>query len=87
VSDQKPTTCRILRYRGKQGLMAMRAAIVTADVDTLDPRGVESGEVPALTDDQHVHLWVFTPGALGGFAEYNVGPGDEPGQWSWPPRA
>ncbi|MFI7072035.1 hypothetical protein [Micromonospora sediminicola] len=82
----KPTTGRIVRYRGKQGLNAMRAAIVTADVDTLDPRGVEAGEVPALDSDQHVHLWVFTPGAKGGFAEFNVAPGDEPGQWSWPPR-
>jgi hypothetical protein len=89
----KPTTGRILRYRGKQGLCAMRAAIVTADVTTLDPRGVESGEVPALTDDMHVHLWVFTPGALGGFPEYDVPfgavvPGDiPPGTWSWPPRS
>jgi hypothetical protein len=82
----KPTTGRILRYRGKQGLLAMRAAIVTADVETLDPRGVDSGEVPALDSDEHVHLWVFTPGEKGGFAEFNVAQGDEPGQWSWPPR-
>jgi hypothetical protein len=82
----KPTTGRILRYRGKHGLYAMRAAIVTADVTTLDPRGVEAGHVPALDSDEHVHLWVFTPGDRGGFAEFNVGPGDGPGQWSWPPR-
>lgn len=83
----KPTTGRILRYRGKIGYQAMRAAIVTADVHTLDPRGVEAGDVPALDSDEHVHLWVFTPGESGGgFTEYNVGPGDEPGQWSWPPR-
>lgn len=78
---------RILRYRGKLGLHAMRAAIVTCDVETLDPRSVESGDIPGLDSDEHVHLWVFTPGEKGGFAEYNVGPGDEPGQWSWPPRA
>ncbi|WP_330438830.1 hypothetical protein OHB44_28065 [Micromonospora sp. NBC_00821] len=82
----KPSTGRIVRYRGKQGLLAMRAAIVTADVETLDPRGVAADEVPALDSDQHVHLWVFTPSEKGGFAEFNVAPGDEPGQWSWPPR-
>lgn len=83
----KPTTGRILRYRGRQGFNAVRAAIVTADVDTLDPRGVEAGVIPALDDDEHVHLWVFTPGEKGGFTEYNIGPGDGPGQWSWPPRS
>jgi len=83
----KPTTGRILRYRGKQGFNAIRAAIVTADVETLDPRGVEAGAIPSLDSDEHVHLWVFTPGAAGGFHEYNVGPGDGPGQWLWPPRS
>lgn len=95
----KPTTGRILRYRGKQGLLAMRAAIVTADVDTLDPRGVESGDIPGLDSDEHVHLWVFTPGEKGGFTEYNVPKGEAaggqeptggtipPGTWCWPPRA
>lgn len=82
----KPTTGRIVRYRGNQGHNAIRAAVVTADVHTLDPRGVESGAVPALTSDEHVHLWVFTPGGSAGFAEHNVGPGDGPGEWSWPPR-
>lgn len=84
--SMKPTTGRILRYRGKQGFHAMRAAIVTADVHTLDPRGVESGNGAGLDSDEHVHLWVFTPGESGGFTEYNVGPGNEAGQWSWPPR-
>lgn len=90
---QKPTTGRILRYRGKQGFLAMRAAIVTCDVETLDPRGVESGAIPGLDSDEHVHLWVFTPGESGGFTEYNVPPGEPgddgmipPGSWAWPPR-
>lgn len=92
----QPTLGRIVHYRGKQGLHAMRAAIVTADVRSLDPRGVEAGLIPALTDDMHVHLWVFTPGESGGFTEYNVPcgephenqPGQElpPGSWGWPPR-
>jgi len=82
-----PTLGRILHYRGKQGFNAMRAAIVTATVDSLDPRGVEGGHVPALDSPLHVHLWVYTPSDAGGFAEYNVPPGDGPGRWSWPPRA
>lgn len=94
----RPTLGRIVHYRGKQGLLAPRAAIVTATVDSLDPRGVASGEVPALDSAEHVHLWVFTPGDKGGFAEYNVprgaAPAGEaetahyipPGTWCWPPR-
>lgn len=66
------------------GLHAVRAAIVTADVTTLDPEGVKVGAVPALDDASHVHLWVFTPGQLGGFHEFNVAPGDTPGTWHWP---
>jgi hypothetical protein len=82
-----PITGDIVRYRGKHGLQAMRAAIVTADVRTLDPRGVESGDVPALDSPKHVHLWVYTPGESGGFTEYNIGPGDGPGEWSPQPTA
>ncbi len=94
----RPTFGRIVHYRGKQGLMAPRAAMVTADVDSLDPRGVESGEVPALDSPEHVHLWVFTPSAAGGFPEFNVPRGEPaageqpsaktipPGTWCWPPR-
>ncbi|MEU6783397.1 hypothetical protein ABZ912_29735 [Nonomuraea angiospora] len=83
---ERPVTGRIVRYRGKQGLHAVRAAIVTADVETLDPEGVRLGAVPPLDSAFHVHLWVFTPGAVGGFHEYNVSPGGEPGTWHWPAR-
>jgi hypothetical protein len=82
----RPTLGRIVHYRGKQGYQAPRCAIVTGTVDSLDPRGVESGAVPALDSDQHVHLWVFTPGEVG-FPEYNIGPGTSPGEWSWLPAA
>lgn len=81
----KPTLGRIVHYRGKQGLHAMRAAIVTATVDTLDSRGVEAGQVPPLSSDQHVHLWVFTPAAAGvnagtgGFPEFDVPRGEPDG--------
>ncbi|MFI9553712.1 hypothetical protein [Nonomuraea endophytica] len=84
---ERPSTGRILRYRGKRGLHAIRAAIVTADIETLDPAGVHLGAVPPLDSARHVHLWVFTPGEQGGFHEYNVPQGDEPGCWYWPPRA
>lgn len=83
----------VVLYRGKQGLLAPRCAIVTATVESLDPRGVDSGEVPAITDDDHAHLWVFTPGEKGGFAEFDVPFGGAesvgeipPGAWCWPPR-
>lgn len=95
---QKPSLGQIVHYRGKQGLLAPRAAMVTADTASLDPRGVEAGEVPALDSDEHVHLWVFTPEEKGGFAEFNVPRGEAPdgepasagtippGSWCWPPR-
>ncbi|MEU7855274.1 hypothetical protein [Nonomuraea sp. NPDC049141] len=86
ASDRLPMTCGIVRYRGKHGLHAVRAAIVTADVHTLDPEGVIIGAVPALDSPEHVHLLVFTPGAKGFFEEFNVPPGDEPGTWHWPER-
>ncbi|MEU7590669.1 hypothetical protein AB0A95_30810 [Micromonospora sp. NPDC049230] len=95
---QQPTLGRIVHYRGKQGRLAPRAAIVTGTIDSLDPSGIEAGDVPALDSPEHVHLWVFTPGTSGGFAEFNVPPGDgsdhtdstvgtiPPGTWCWPPR-
>jgi hypothetical protein len=91
MTDPKPTIGRIVQYRGKQGYQALRAAIVNATVDTLDPRGIEAGDVPALDSDEHVHLWVFSPGERGGFPEYNVRrdePGMcRPGTWQWPTRS
>lgn len=93
----KPTLGRIVHYRGKQGRQAMRAAIVTGTVDSITSDGIESGDVPALDSEDHVHLWVFTPGSSGGFPEFNVLCGEPhesqrdqeipPGTWGWPPRA
>lgn len=92
----KPTLGRIVHYRGKQGRLSMRAAIVTGTVDSVTSDGIESGDVPGFDSDEHVHLWVFTPGASGGFPEFNVPlgepgehqPGQEipPGSWCWPKR-
>ncbi len=87
-----PGLGRILHYRGKLGLQTMRAAIVTATAETLDPAGVEAGTVEPITDASHVHLWVWSPSAdnpNGGFPEFDVpfGGGDleiPPGTWRWP---
>jgi len=82
----KPTLGRIVHYRGKIGRQAMRAAIVTGTQDSVTLDGIAAGDVPPLDSAMHVHLWVFTPGASGGFPEYNVAPGAGAGQWCWPPR-
>ena len=89
---QRPSLGRIVHYRGKFGIQAMRAAVVTADTDSLDVSASRAGAVPTLTDEYHVHLWVFTPAAAGpnaatgGFPEFDVPYGDGPGEWHWPPR-
>lgn len=83
----------VVLYRGKQGLQTMRAAVVTADATSLDPRGVEAGLVQPLDSPTHVHLWVYTPAAVpgGGFPEFNIplGEPDADGQippGTWCPR-
>lgn len=87
------TAGRIVMYRGKYGYQALRPAMVVCTTDTLDPRGVQSGEVQALTDENHVHLQVFTPSEKGMFFEQNIPywPGDVKetpvGHWTWPARA
>ncbi len=65
----------------------------TGRITETTPGCIVGGQVPALDGDQHVHLWVFTPGTSGGFVEFNVpvGEPDEtgaipPGTWCWPPR-
>ncbi len=78
-------------YRGKQGYQALRAAVISCTVDTLDPRGVEQGAIPPLTDETRVHLNVFTPSNLMMFVEYDVpqaeGEDPGPGEWAWPKRS
>jgi hypothetical protein len=91
-----PITPALVAYRGMLGHQAVRAAVVTANAHTLDPRGVESGQVPSLTSDDRVHLWVFTPSAAGGWPEWDVPMADvphtigdqlQPGHWAltWSP--
>jgi hypothetical protein len=60
----KPTLGRIVIYRSRTGDYDV-PAIVTATQDSLNPKGVELGHVPALSSDAHVHLTVLTPGKPG----------------------
>lgn len=57
----KPSIGRVVWYRSRTGKYTV-PAIVTATTETLAPEGVEAGLIPALTDEQHVHLTVFSPG-------------------------
>jgi hypothetical protein len=60
-------------------------AIVTANADTLDMRGLIRGDVPALTGEEHVHLHVLSCGAMTAYQEHNVPYSREerPGTWGW----
>lgn len=60
----RPTIGRIVIYRSRTGAYEV-PAIVSATVDTLYRPAVEDGHVPDLTDDDHVHLAVLTPGLSG----------------------
>lgn len=68
----------------------MRAALISCTVDSLELAGMVEGTIPSLTDQDHVHLHVFTPSAMGFFVEYNVpkATGNElaPGEWDWMPH-
>lgn len=55
---------RVVIYRSRTGRYDV-PAIVTATEATLDPDGVASGGVPALSSPDHVHLTVLTPGMPG----------------------
>jgi hypothetical protein len=81
-----PTVGRVVHYRAKTRGYTL-PAIVTATADSLDPKGVELGHVPALSSATHVHLHVMTPGAQVQYQEFDVTQGDGPGTWNWPPRA
>lgn len=59
-----PTIGRIVIYRSRTGVYSV-PAIITATVDTLYQPNVEAGLIAGLTDENHVHLTVFTPGQPG----------------------
>jgi hypothetical protein len=60
----RPTIGRIVTFRSRTGDYDV-PAIVTATKETLNPKGVEAGHVPALSSTRRVHLTVFTPGRPG----------------------
>lgn len=59
-----PSIGRIVIYRSRTGDYDC-PAIVTATAETLNPKGVELGHIPALSSDEHIHLTVFTAGKPG----------------------
>lgn len=65
------TITRAVVYRSKTGAYDL-PAVVTATVDTIDPKGVSLGHVPELTGPSRVHLTVFTCGKQGTAREGNV---------------
>lgn len=72
--EQRPSIGRIVTYRSRTGDYDC-PAIVTATVETLNPKGVEAGNIPALSGPDHVHLTVFTagfPGKRGDAADFEV---------------
>lgn len=86
----KPTIGRIVHYRSKTGNYTMPAMIV-ATKDSLWQEGVDKGDVPAITDKNHVHLLCYTTGKNIQYQEFDVpmvaGPREaEPGTWWWPER-
>lgn len=60
----KPTIGRVVIYRSRTGVYSV-PAIITATTDTLYQPNVDAGLMDGLTDDNHVHLTVLTPGRPG----------------------
>lgn len=87
----KPTLGRTVWYRGNQGYLAMRAAIVVCTTKELIAESVLAGSIQPLSSDLNVHLHVLTPSVAGFFTEFDVPmgkPGEDgmipPGTWCWP---
>lgn len=55
---------RVVHYRSRTGNYTL-AALVTATGETLHRPGVDAGFVADLTNLEHVHLQVFSPGRPG----------------------
>lgn len=60
----KPTIGRIVTYRSRTGDYDV-PAIITTTQETLNPKGVELGHIPALSGSMNVHLTCFTAGKPG----------------------
>lgn len=80
----KPRLGEVVTYRGRTGEYVL-PAIVTANVETLNRRGVIRGHVPDITGEDHVHLNVQTCGEQLAYQEHDVPFSREPipGTWAW----
>lgn len=69
-----PQLGTIVIYRSRTGDYDV-PAIVTANTESLDAKGVEAGHIPALSSYDRVHLTVFTagkPGLRSGATDFKV---------------
>jgi len=62
--SQTPALTRAVLYRSRTGSYTV-PAVITCTTRSLNPAGVEAGNLPPLSSDNHVHLTVFTPGKQG----------------------
>lgn len=60
----QPTIGRIVHYRSRTGKYTV-PAIITATKDSIVEENVEKGYIEGLSDENCVHLSVFTPGKPG----------------------
>lgn len=51
-------------YVSRTGNYFLPAKVVVTEMNLYRP-GVEAGHVPDLSSNQHVHLWVYSPGPAG----------------------
>lgn len=58
------TLGRVVLYRSRTGSYTV-TGIVNCTTRSINPVGVETGNVPPLSSERHVHLTVFTPGKPG----------------------
>lgn len=80
----KPGLGSVVVYRARTRGYEL-PAIVTANVETLDRRGVIRGHVPDITGEDHVHLNVQTCGEQLAYQEHDVPFSRDPipGTWGW----
>lgn len=62
--SQTPSLTRAVLYRSRTGSYTV-PAVISCTTRSLNPAGVQAGNLPPLSSDNHVHLTVFTPGKPG----------------------
>jgi hypothetical protein len=89
--DEFPRLGDIVHYREPDHPTVVRAAIVIATQDTIDPAGSPVPTDPPLSDPENVHLRVLTPTDKGDYTVHDVRHQDRhiapaPGCWGFPER-